>query len=236
MVSRRPPSAIAGSGELAAVPMLADVAGRRLGELAAAHPVRRFPAGAVLLRQGVPAAWLLIVLRGQVSAVTDHHDGSRSRYPLMPAPCVIDKPPVLAGQAYPATWTAAADVHALTLSAGEFRALLGEQRLVREHVLRYLAIQVGQSRAALAARGPAGTRIARWLLAASSSGGQPFIRLPAGQQGIAEELGLSRVTVNRELRHLARAGAILTRPGAVILLDASKLTAITSEPASGTPP
>jgi CRP/FNR family transcriptional regulator len=98
-----------------------------------------------------------------------------------------------------------------------------------EHVLRYLAHQVGQGRAALAARatGSALTRLAHWLLTASGPGARPTVRLPAGQQGLAEELGLSRVTVNRALQQLARAGAVGLRPGAIIVLDPAELASVT---------
>jgi CRP/FNR family transcriptional regulator len=146
----------------------------------------------------------------------------------MTAPCVIDKAAVLAAGTHPATWVATTPGRALVLSAPAFWALLCEQHQMREHVLRYLALQVGQTRAALAARatGSALTRLARWLLAASGPGRQANVGLPAGQQGLAEELGLSRVTVNRALQQLARTGAISLRPRAVTVLDPAGLASI----------
>ena len=95
-------------------------------------------------------------------------------------------------------------------------------------MLHYLAVQVRQGRAPLYARAslPAATRLAGWLITASQAASTPVIRLPAGQQGIAEELGLSRVTVNCALQHLARTSAIRTRPGIVIILEPATLTSI----------
>lgn len=219
---------LAAAADLAAVPMLAQVTGDRMRQLAQAHPVKHFTAGRVLLHQGAPATQLLIVLDGQASAVVDHPAGTRWRYPLMTAPCVIDKAAVLAAGAYPATWVAATPGRAIVLSAPAFCALLREQPRMRGHVLRYLALEVGQTRAALAAHaaGPAVTRLARWLLTASGSGARPAVRLPAGQQGLAEELGLSRVTVNRALQQLARVGAISLRPRAIVVLDPRGLASI----------
>ena len=216
---------LAAAADLATVPMLAQVTGERLSQLAQAHPVRRFTAGSVLIHQGAPATRLLMMLDGQASAVMDHASGTRSRYPLMTAPCVIDKAAVLAAGTYQATWVATTPGRVLVLSATAFWALLSEEHQVREHVLRYLAVQVGQTRAALAASatGPALTRLARWLLTASGLDARPTIALPAGQQGLAEELGLSRVTVNRALQRLARAGAISLRPRAIIILDRTGL-------------
>ena len=203
--------------------MLAQLPSARLHGLAAAHPVRSFPAGEILLRQGDPAGRLLILLEGQATAVTDHDDGTRSRFPLMTAPCVFDKAAILAGSALPATWTAATAGRALTLSAAEFQALLAEYRPVREHVLRFLASQVSQAQAALSAAGPAAARVTDWLVRASRSAHGSIIKLPAGQQGIAEELGLSRVTVNRALQRLAGTGVIRIRPRAIIILDPTGL-------------
>jgi len=220
---------VAAAADLARVPMLAEVSGERLRHLAAAHPVRHFRAGSVLLRQGAPATHLLIMLDGQASAVVDHPAGDRSRYPLMPGPCVIDKAAVLAAGTYPATWMATTPGRAVVLSAPAFWTLLRQQPPIREHVLRYLARQVGQSRDALAASaaGPAVSRLARWLLTASASGATPTVCLPAGQQGLAEELGLSRVTVNRALQQLARAGIVSVRPRAIAVLDPAKLAPAT---------
>jgi CRP/FNR family transcriptional regulator, cyclic AMP receptor protein len=212
---------LAAAADLARVPMLARSPAEQLRDLAAALPVRHFTAGSVLLRQGAPAAHLLIMLEGQASAVVDHRAGDRSRYPLMTGPCVIDKAAVLAAGPYPATWVATAPGRALILSARAFWTLLRRQPQVREHVLRYLAREVGQSRDALTARAsvPPVSRLAHWLLAASASGTTPTVCLPAGQQGLAEELGLSRVTINRALRQLASAGIVSVRPRAIVVLN-----------------
>jgi CRP/FNR family cyclic AMP-dependent transcriptional regulator len=219
---RRPAAPAELTAELATVPMLAQIPAGRLHRLAQAHPAWRFAAGRVLLHQGAPAERLLVMLDGQASAVVHHSTGDRSRYPLMTAPCVIDKAAVLAAGTYPASWVAGTPGRAVTLSAAAFWALLREQPSMREHVLRHLARQVGQGRAAAGRGRPAITRLATWLLAASGLGGRA-IALPAGQQGLAEELGLSRVTVNRALRQLARDGLVALRPRGVTILDPAGL-------------
>src|SRR5262249_1447605 len=172
------PPRCAGVGELAAVPMLARLPGERLRGLASAHPARSFPAGEILLRQGDPARRLLVLLDGQATAVTDHPAGTRSRLPLITAPCAFDKAALLGGTALPATWIAATAGRALTLGAAEFQSLLAEHRPVREHVLRFLATQVNQAQGALPARGAA--RVAGWLTRASRSGSTAVVQLPAG--------------------------------------------------------
>jgi CRP/FNR family cyclic AMP-dependent transcriptional regulator len=69
-----------------------------------------------------------------------------------------------------------------------------------------------------AAYGDTATRVATWL---SGQAAEPGTRvpLPGAQEGLAERLGASRVSVNRALRVLARAGLLRIEPGAVVVLD-----------------
>jgi CRP/FNR family transcriptional regulator len=105
--------------------------------------------------------------------------------------------------------------------------MLDEEPRLREHVLHYLANEVHVARETWVGSGgrSAICRVAWWLVTESRKGHPSLLRLPAGQQGLAEELGLSRVSVNRALRELARAGLISTRPRAVVLLDNDRLAA-----------
>jgi hypothetical protein len=57
------------------------------------------------------------MLNGRASAIADHPGGTRSRYPLMTGPCVIDKAAVLAAGTYPAPRTATTPGRAALLSA-----------------------------------------------------------------------------------------------------------------------
>jgi CRP/FNR family transcriptional regulator len=47
--------------------------------------------------------------------------------------------------------------------------------------------------------------------------------LPGAQAGLAETLGVSRVSVNRALGALARAGLVRVEPGAVVILAPAPL-------------
>lgn len=49
--------------------------------------------------------------------------------------------------------------------------------------------------------------------------------LPAGQEGLAVEIGASRVSVNRALQRLAARGLVTVRPREVVLLDRAGLRA-----------
>ena len=110
-----------------------------------------------------------------------------------------------------------------------FQYLLAAEPSVRDHALRYLSAQVTRAWQERIDRDTVTTpaRIARWLLEQCARH-RPLMPLPAGQQGLAEELGLSRVTVNRVLRLLMRSGVVRIQRSAVQVLDADALSAATS--------
>jgi len=114
-----------------------------------------------------------------------------------------------------------------------FQGLLAAEPSIRNHALRYLSAQVMHAQRERVHRETSNTpaRIARWLLQHRATQG-PLIPLPAGQQGLAEELGLSRVTVNRALQSRMRSGAVRIHRGAIQLLDADALSATASTEAA----
>ncbi len=198
----------------------------RLGWLAEQCPPRELPAGATVARFGDPARHLVVLEQGILSAVYDTSDGSRVRFATVTGPCAIDKAAVLDGGVHTATWTALAHCRVRFLPAKLLCGLIDDVPAVRHHILRHLSDQVNQNRRArvrTAAPQPV-VRIADWILEAGRQQGSR-IRLPGAQQGLGEELGLSRVTVNRALRVLAEAGAIRVKPGVIVVLDLRRLSA-----------
>jgi CRP/FNR family transcriptional regulator len=127
---------------------------------------------------------------------------------------------VLDGGGYTATWTAVTAVRVRLLPAGDFRRLLDEEPGVRRHVLRSLAAQVRDREDGLveAHYADAGARVAAWLARQPANP----VRLPA-QERLAEVVGASRVTVNRALRRLHRAGIIRVERGVIVVLDPERL-------------
>jgi CRP/FNR family transcriptional regulator, cyclic AMP receptor protein len=203
------------------VPLLAVLPPERLAALAPELPARPVAPGQVLARAGDVASQLIVVEQGTLVAAHDTREGMRVRLSTVVAPCVVDKVATLAGGAHTATWTAATSGRVRLLSAATLRLLVDEVPAVRDHVLRYLAGEVNRHRhvrVRSADRRPA-AQVADWLVEASRRHG-PVVRLPGGQQGLGEELGLSRVTVNRALQALARAGVVRLRPGRIEVLDA----------------
>ena len=215
---------------LADVPLLATVDRARLARLAAGAPARMVPAGAVLAVQGQPAVRLLVVETGGVVATRETAAGRRLRLGEFPAPCAVDKSAVLDGGGHTATWIARDRSRVRRLPAAEFIALLDDVPAARRHVLTLLARRVREQQdyLVLASFADATTRTAAWLVRAAASRGSRIV-VPGGQAGLAEAIGMTRVSVNRALRTLAADGLVRVEPGAVVLL-APELLALRGNP------
>lgn len=220
-----------GYEELAAVPLFSMLEKARLGWLAEQCPPRELPTGVTVAHLGDPARHLVVLEWGTLSASCDTGDGSRVRFSTVTGPCVIDKAAVLDGGAHTANWITATACRVRFLPASLLRRLIDDVPALRDHVLRHLSAQVNRDRRArvnAAAPRPV-VRIAGWISETSrAEGGR--IRLPGGQQGLGEELALSRVTVNRALRVLAEVGAIRTEPGVIVVLDPERLAVTATGP------
>lgn len=212
--------------ELRSIPLFAALQEPRLREIADRCPARPVGFGAVVARQGDHGGRLIIVVRGRLSA--EHHSITGGRIRLAPAtaPCILDKAAVLTGEPWQVTWTARTQCVIRVMAARFFHELLAVEPSVRDHALRYLAAQLTRARQERIDRdtGDTPARIAGWLMEQRLRHGA-LVPLPAGQQGMAEELGLSRVTVNRALQSLMRSGAVTIQRGAVRVVDAEALFA-----------
>lgn len=212
--------------ELRQVPLFAALPAARLREISDRCPSRHVKPATILAWQGDLALDLIIVIRGDVCAVHYSHTGDQVRLPSAGAPCVLDKAAVLSRAPHPVTWTARGPSLIQIMSNPYFTSLLAAEPSMRDHALRYLSAQVMQARQDRINRDTATTpaRVATWLLQHHTAQGQ-LVALPAGQQGLADELGLSRVTVNRVLQSFVRSGAVLIHRTAVQIIDASALRA-----------
>lgn len=212
------------------IPLFAALPEPRLREIADRCPARRVPSGAVVARQGDRGESLIVVVRGQLSAAYHGITGGRVQLAPAVAPCILDKAVVLSGEPHQVTWTASTQCVVRVMPGRFFQYLLAAEPSVRDHALRYLSAQLTHARQERIDRDTATTpaRIARWLTQQRMRHGT-LVPLPAGQQGMAEELGLSRVTVNRALQSLRRSGVVRIQRGAVRVLDADALAAISRE-------
>ncbi|MDG4790111.1 Crp/Fnr family transcriptional regulator [Micromonospora sp. WMMD1102] len=211
---------------LAAVPVFAGLGPARLRRLLDRSVSRTARPGDVLALRGQPAEHLLVVEAGTLTGVHDTADGKRLRLGDFTGPCAVDKSAVLDGGGYIATWLAGTVLRYRLVPAGELLRLIEDVPAVRRHVLRQLAggLRDRQAELARTAYADAGTRVAAWLVAAAGRSGRR-VPLPGAQQGLAESVGLTRVSVNRALRGLADAGLVRVEPGAVLVLAPELLAA-----------
>lgn len=196
------------------VPLLATLDPEQREQLLAAAHVRTVEAGETVAVRGEPATSLIIVETGGLTAVHETENGQRRRLGEFPAPCAIDKAAVLDGGGHTATWLATARSNLRLIPAAELLALL-DVPAARRHILNHLAAQLRDQQDDLVAASYADvqTRVAAWLVRAAST----RVLLPGAQQGLAESIGATRVTVNRALRALAEDGLITIEPGAITI-------------------
>jgi CRP/FNR family cyclic AMP-dependent transcriptional regulator len=118
---------------LASIPLFAGTGPRELRRIAQLSTDVRLPAGETLCRQGRRAREMIIVHEG---LATVHVDG-RQVGVLVPGD-FFGELPLLSGQAYTATATAATPMHVLILTRAEFASLLEDAPVVAARILRTL--------------------------------------------------------------------------------------------------
>jgi CRP/FNR family cyclic AMP-dependent transcriptional regulator len=202
---------------IAAIPALRDLPAAVLAEIGAGSREVRWRAGAVIRPAGETARGVVLLVSGTVAAVegevwTEHWDG----------PAIVDKAAVLSGGPQAVGLVAVTAVVGRLLPGERFLDLLAASGPVREHVLRRLArdVTAGRELAAQRAVQPAVARVAGWLLGRSVDG--PVV-WRGSQEQLGRLLGLSRVTVNRALGRLARAGAVRLTGRGVVVADPALL-------------
>jgi CRP/FNR family transcriptional regulator, cyclic AMP receptor protein len=200
---------------LADVPLFSSLTPDVLDRLAAVAATRDVAADTVVAVRGEPARYLVVAESGGLTAVLETAGGRRRRLGEFPAPCAVDKAAVLDGGGHTATWVTTARSRLRLVPATEFLALV-DVPAVRAHVFTRLAgqLRAQQEDLVLTSFADAPTRVAAWLVRAAT----PRVRLPGAQQGLAEALGLTRVSVNRALGTLADEGLVAVEPGAVVVL------------------
>lgn len=206
---------------LADVPLFAPLDRAVVDRLAAVSASRSVAADTVVALRGEPARHLVVAETGGLLAVHETSAGRRRRLGEFPAPCAVDKAAVLDGGGHTATWVTTARSRLRFVPAAEFLTLV-DVPAVRTHVFLRLAgqLRTWQEDLVLTSFADATTRVAAWLVRAAV----PRVRLPGAQQGLAETLGLTRVSVNRALATLANEGLVRVAPGAVVVLAPELLT------------
>jgi CRP-like cAMP-binding protein len=118
---------------------------------------------------------------------------------------------------------------ALCIPASAFRAAAGQSRGIRDLIVRYSELQLGQIQqtAACNALHDVSGRLCRWLLQTSDKIDSDTI--PFTHEFLSDMLGVRRSTVSQIASALQRAGIIRTHRGQIKLLKREELTKKTCE-------
>ncbi len=211
---------------LAAIPALRALTPEAVEALAGRTRAARFAAGTVLRPAGEVARSVVFLLSGTIVATHVGSTGVEVWPEQWTGPAVVDKPAVLAGGAPATGLTALTAVAVRLLDRPGFLELLEREPSVRAHVLAHLArdAMAGRQRLVQAATLPAVARVAARLILQA---GDQRVGWRGSQEELAHLLGVSRVTVNRALARLARAGAIELTASGIVIADRSRLNAFT---------
>ena len=172
---------------------------------------RMIPADTVLALEGQMCDSLLIIEAGRAVALRTSASGRVARIRVDDAPVAIDKATALAGQSHLFTWMTLTRCRVRTISRELLFDFVESDHSVLLQTAKHLATQANRSRADFldaAIQDPA-TRVLDRLREMADSRGA--IALDDGKDGLAAELGLSRVTVTRALGELTNEGVVRVR-------------------------
>lgn len=209
---------------LAEIPALAALSEAAVDALTRETRPVRVRAGGIVRPSGQRADHAVLLLSGTVAAVHTSLDGLEMWPELWKGPAIADKAAVVGGGTEVAGLVAVTQVSARLLPRERFLRLLARDQSVHDHVLGRLArdVMAGRQRLLQAATRSAVGQVAAWLSAWDRCEGSGW---RGSQDQLARMLGLSRVTVNRSLMRLARAGAVRVTVGEVVVIDEECLEA-----------
>ncbi len=200
--------------------------------LAALGVERRFPQGANIVRQGEEGDALYTILAGSVRVAMLSTDGVEATLAILHSGDSFGELALLDGEPRGATVVALTACRTFVVTRDAFERWLREHPSVSGALLRALSQRLRRTDALLADFSFVGlpARLARRLLdlcesqRSDTSGG--VVTVTITQADLATMLGVSRESVNKELRQLAEDGLLRPRRGAVEVLALPALRAI----------
>lgn len=193
------------------IPLFSGLDDAGCERVASQNSSRMVPADTVLALEGEECDSLLIIEDGRAVALRTSAGGRVARIRVDDAPVAIDKATALTGQSHLFTWMTLTRCRVRAIPRELFLDLVESDRSVLLQTAKHLATQANRSRADFldaAIHDPATRVLDRLRQMADSQG---VIALDDGQDGLAAELGLSRVTVTRALGELTDEGAVRVR-------------------------
>ena len=222
---------------LGQVPLFAELPPATLDRLGRESRLRRFPRGQVLCSEGDPGDSLLVLEDGRVRIARYSAAGQEVVLAAVEAPAAFGELALIDGAPRSATITAQTPVVVRVLGRDAVLALIEREPSVAMALLRAVTGMVRSTNERLAdvLSLDVPGRVAKWLLARAETHGtrRPdglVVPLGLSQGDLAAELGTTRVSVNKALKHFEARGllALDLDRDAVLLLRPDELRAHTS--------
>lgn len=184
--------------------------------------VRSFAKGETLLREGMSANGMYIVLDGVVKVIRLTPDGREVVLHLVRKGNMLGEASVFQQGTFPASAVAVGDVESLFIPAESLIRLIRENAELALRLLAALSLRLRMFSHKLAAQGQSGVpgRLAAYLLHRSQlNGNEPFVRLEVSREVLANLLGIARETLSRQLSRFAELGAVQLRGRNILLTN-----------------
>jgi CRP-like cAMP-binding protein len=206
------------------VPLFARLAAVQLDELAAAATTRRLEAREELFHKGDAAAQVYVVASGRLKVTSTSSEGSEVVLNLLDVNEVVGELPLLVGGVRTATIVALEPSELVVLERREFLRFLREHPEATLELLTVLAERVVRLSECIEDSVFLGVaaRIAKKLLALAETFGEEapdgvHVTLRLSQGELAQYVGTTRETVNKQIRAWSEQGVVSMAAGAITI-------------------
>lgn len=215
---------------LANHPLFGQLAPEELERLVTYMRVVRHPARTVLCRKGDPGTNMMVVVRGRVKVCTHSEDGKELVLNLINPGGVVGEIALLDGSNRTADVVTLTDCELLVLERRDFVPFLQSHPDACMRLFMVLCQKLRQTsellEEALFLEG--GSRLAKRLVHLAEIFGKPVangvrIDIPLSQQQLGNMVGMSRESMNKQLRQWRQEGLIRVENGYYVLTDLDAL-------------
>ncbi len=209
------------------LPLLERLPRKELLDLAEHARVQLFPAGSAIIQEGEPGDSLHAILDGSIRISILSPTGIETTIALLgPGEC-FGELALLDGRPRSATAIAVRPTKTLVVTRGDFVAWLAERPQSALMLLETLSLRLRRTNESLVdmAFSDLSHRLPRRLLRLAGSTTRDTLsslagkRLSITQSGLASMLGVSRESVNKQLKLLTKRGWLEVRRGSITILD-----------------
>jgi CRP-like cAMP-binding protein len=212
------------------VPLFARLEAPPLDALAAAATTRRLAAREELFHKGDAAAQVYVIASGRLKVVSTSSEGSEVVLNLLDANEVVGELPLLVGGERTATVVALEASELVVLERRDFLRFLREHPETAVELLTVLAervVRLSECIEDIVFLGISG-RIAKKLLVLAENFGEEepdgvHVTLRLSQSELAQFVGTSRETVNKQIRVWADQGVVSMAAGAITIHTRNEL-------------